>query len=79
MPTVTVLYFATLREQRGRSTEQVEVAPGTTLSALYTELFPPGPEGMLPVAFARNREYAQGSDLAEDGDEVSFLPPLGGG
>lgn len=79
MPTVTVRYFATLREKRGREQEALEVPEGVTARALYRELFPPGPEGGLPVAFARNLEYVDGDTVLEDGDEVAFLPPLGGG
>ncbi len=76
---VTVRYFAVLRERRGCDEEQVEVEPGTTLAELYRRLFPPGPEGLLPVAFGRNRAYAPGSEVLSEGDEIAILPPLGGG
>ncbi|MEQ1567331.1 MAG: MoaD/ThiS family protein [Myxococcota bacterium] len=76
---MVVRYFAVLRERRGRDEEQVEVEPGETLGALYDRLFPPTPEGRLPVAFALNREYARAGDLPADGDEVVFVPPIGGG
>jgi molybdopterin converting factor subunit 1 len=76
---ITVLYFAALREQKGVGTEHIEVPPGTTVSELYATLFPPGPLGVLPVAFARNQTYATAGEAIEDGDEVAFLPPLGGG
>ncbi|MFT4621610.1 MAG: molybdopterin converting factor subunit 1 [Myxococcota bacterium] len=79
MPTVQVLYFAALRERRGRSAEQVEVPAGTTLGALYATLFPPGPQGALPVAYARNQAYAAADTPVEHGDEVCFIPPIGGG
>lgn len=79
MPSATVLYFAVLRERRGRDSETITVDPGTTLRQLYEGLFPPGPEGILPVGFARNREHASGSDLVQEGDEIALLPPLGGG
>lgn len=76
---VRVRYFASLREQRGRDEELVDVLPGETLAALYTRLFPPTPAGALPVSFARNREQARPGDAVCDGDEVVFLPPIGGG
>ena len=79
MATVTVLYFAVLRERKGLEAEQIEVAEGTTLDALYRSLFPPGPHGILPVAYARNQTYADRDEVVQDGDEVAFLPPLGGG
>ena len=79
MPTVTVLYFAVLRERRGCSTERVEVRQGTTAMGLYQQLFPPGPDGSLPVGFARNQQHVQGDVVLEEGDEIALLPPLGGG
>ena len=79
MPTVDVLYFAVLRERRGTDRERVEVPEGTTVRELYTRLFPPGPEGVLPVGFARNQEHARGDEVVRDGDEIALLPPLGGG
>lgn len=76
---VRVLYFAVLRERRGCISETLDVADGTTLGGLYAALFPPGPDGALPVGFARNESMARAEDRVEDGDEVAFLPPLGGG
>ena len=39
---------------------------------LWTEL-------TVPVGFARNLEYVAGGTALRDGDEVAFLPPVGGG
>lgn len=75
---MSVKYFAALREIRGCTDERIEVAEGTTLAALYDQLFPP--ESARPtVAFARNASMARGVETLADGDEVVFLPPLGGG
>lgn len=79
MQTVTVLYFAVLRERRGRASEQVQVPDGATLRQVYEQIFPPGPQGSLPIGYARNREHASADDVVHDGDELAFLPPLGGG
>jgi molybdopterin converting factor subunit 1 len=76
---VRVRYFASLREQKGRAEEDVDVPDGQTLAELYRALFPPGPLGAIPVAFARNQTYAAADDVVVDGDEIVFLPPLGGG
>jgi molybdopterin converting factor small subunit len=73
---VTVRYFAVLREQKKRDVEEVDVEPGTTVAELYASLFP---GERVPVAYARNQAYARAAELVEDGDEVVFLPPLGGG
>ena len=76
---VRVRYFASLREQKGTEVEEVALRPGETLGALYLRLFPPGPAGVLPVAYARNAAVARATDTPADGDEIAFLPPVGGG
>ncbi len=79
MARVLVRYFASLREHRGLEQETVELVPGETLRDLYHRLCPEPARGGLPVAYARNHAYASAGDLPADGDEVSFLPPIGGG
>ena len=79
MITVTVRYFAALRERRGLETESLQTAKSTTIGGLYAQLFPPGPDGALPVAYAQNHVRVSGATPLADGDEVAFLPPLGGG
>ncbi len=74
-----VRYFASLRERRGLDEEEVALEPGETLERLYLRLFPAGREGVLPVAYARNAMVARGAERPEDGDEIAFLPPVGGG
>lgn len=76
---IRLRYFATLRERRGRAEEDLDVAAGLSAGALYRQIFPPGPEGLLPVLYAINRDYADASTVLEDGDELVFVPPLGGG
>lgn len=76
MAVVRVRYFAALRERKGLEREDVELLPGETLGALYARLFPPGD---LPVAYARNASTASRDERPDDGDEVAFLPPIGGG
>ncbi len=76
MAHVTVLYFATLREQKGTDRETVEVFPGESVSDLYARLFP---GERVPVAFARNESGVPADTAVTPGDEIAFLPPLGGG
>lgn len=76
---VRVRHFAVLRERRGCEEESVDVPAGETVAALYARLFPPGPDGALPVAFAVDHAYAPGTTVLHDGAEVAFIPPLGGG
>ena len=73
---IHIRYFATLREQRGTSEEIVEFPEGITPAAAYAQLCPPA---QLPVAYAINEEYTSAQTLLKDGDELVFLPPLGGG
>lgn len=76
---VLVRHFAQLRERRGRADETLELEPGVTVGALYRSLFPPGPEGVLPVLYAVNQALASADAALSDGDEVAFIPPVGGG
>lgn len=73
---VRVLYFAILKERRGRAQEDVDLPEGATASSAFDHLFP----GIgLPVAFAVNEAMVPGVAPLHDGDELAFLPPLGGG
>lgn len=76
---VVVHHFAVLRERRGCRSESVEIEAGTTVRGLYVQLFPPGPEGGLPVGYARNEVLVGAEEVLMDGDQVAFLPPVGGG
>jgi|JI10StandDraft_1071094.scaffolds.fasta_scaffold1642749_1 molybdopterin converting factor small subunit len=76
---VRILSFGPLREARGVSEEQIEVEAGTSVSALYARLFPRQHEGGLPVSYVRNLEHTSADTQIEDGDELAFLPPVGGG
>ena len=79
MGAVTVRYFAMLREQRGCVDEVVQVAEGTTVEQLYHDLFPAGPLGRLPVAYAVDQAYVGARHLLDGASEVAFIPPVGGG
>ncbi|NOY24794.1 MAG: MoaD/ThiS family protein [Oligoflexia bacterium] len=76
---VTVRYFAVLRERRGVETEDIQVDADTTISQLYARLFPPTAAGTMPVLFAVNQCYVDRDHCLSAGDEVAFIPPLGGG
>lgn len=73
---VTARYFAALRETRGTSVEPVELPEGTTAAGAFAALFP----GLaLRVAYAVNQATVPPDTVLHAGDEIAFLPPLGGG
>ncbi|MBC7657536.1 MAG: MoaD/ThiS family protein [Frankiaceae bacterium] len=77
--TVTVLYFASLRDAAGIDAEVVELP--TSLAALYESLrerhgfsF-----GQQSLRVAVDGAFARWSDRISDGAEVAFIPPVSGG
>jgi len=74
--TLKVLYFAVLREEKGCVSEMRQVPSPMTMEALFLTLFERSPIG---IRFALNQRYVSSDTLLSDGDEVAFLPPLGGG
>lgn len=78
--TVSVQYFAILREQRGLSHESLTTA-ATTPAALYDELR--AKHGFtLPgdrVRAAVNDAFVDADAPLRDGDRVVFIPPVAGG
>lgn len=84
--TVTVLYFARLREVLGRDSEEVPLpANSRSISALRERLRDRGGawEAELaparPVRVALNQEMVGGDAVLANGDEVAFFPPVTGG
>jgi len=79
MASVTVLYFASLRDTAGVASETVEAAGD--LRALYAELRER--HGFaLPVERLRvavDGAFARWNDDVRDGSEVAFIPPVSGG
>ncbi len=74
---ISVKFFASLREQTGKETEQLSAPVHTAAEAWQAATggrpFPPN------VLVAINMEYAQLQDPVKDGDEVAFFPPVTGG
>ncbi|MCW5873732.1 MAG: molybdopterin converting factor subunit 1 [Anaerolineales bacterium] len=82
MNTVTVLFFATLREKAGVPRSSLQLATGSDVAAFKKVLFGAYPQ-LAPHATAMlvavNKEYAFDADLVPDGAEIALFPPVSGG
>jgi len=84
--TITVLYFARLKEALGKSSEQIDLPAATSTVGDVSALLAMR-EGVWTHEFAAGRALraAVNQDLAsmdtpvKDGDEVAFFPPVTGG
>ena len=83
--TITVRFFAALREKVGVAVVRVESGPESDLAQVLTML-----RGRLSheafsalsaanVRVAVNKEFIEGGCVLRDGDEVAFMPPITGG
>ncbi len=80
MLSISIQYFAALREQAGKSGETLDCPAGTAgeLYALLGQRY----EFSLradQVKIAINREYRTMDHTLSPGDEVVFIPPVSGG
>lgn len=81
---ITVRYFASLREALG-SSETLEWRQGLTLGGLRDQLLAHGEPHASALArgkslrCALNQQLAQEDSLIPDGAEVAFFPPVTGG
>lgn len=77
MATVTLRYFASIRERRGRASEQLEVNGTPTAAELWRQACgePLPPNTLVAI----NQEYARPEAAVRAGDEVAFFPPVTGG
>lgn len=82
-PTITVLYFAALRELAGTQEEPVELPPNVRrvgeLRDLLETLHPSLRGHLLRVRIARNEAFADEEVELHDGDTIGLIPPVAGG
>jgi len=73
-----VKFFASLREQVGKSEVQIEADESKTVAQVWAQVCDDAP---LPtqLLMAVNMEYGHQNTLVKDGDEVAFFPPVTGG
>ena len=79
---VNLRYFASLREATGRESEPLDLPEGSVVESARESLVAryPNVAAVLPrCATAINRAYVAGDAPLHEGDELVFIPPLGGG
>ena len=83
---VKMLFFASLREQVGAASEEIDLPGDTsTVSVLRAQLSARGDAWESALAekkllrFAVNQDMAAPSTTIRPGDEVAFFPPVTGG
>ncbi|BCM25299.1 molybdopterin converting factor subunit 1 [Methyloradius palustris] len=82
---IKVLYFASLREQLGVSTEQIILAePEISVADLVVKLAARGADWQhlaanKNVRVAVNQTLVTNDAIIKAGDEVAFFPPVTGG
>jgi molybdopterin synthase sulfur carrier subunit len=76
--TITVKFFASLREQIGLQSTLMDTADTLTVAQVWAQACNNAP---LPahILMAINMEYTHINALVRDGDEVAFFPPVTGG
>ncbi len=80
---VRIRYFAGLREATKIEGETLDLPDGAVTAAevraLLGERYPALARLLPPCAVAVNRAYAAADAPLHDGDELVFIPPVGGG
>ena len=80
MISIQLFYFAILQDQRGLSSESIEIE-SQTAAQLYTDLKAKHgfTLGQNALRISVNREFVALDTRLKDGDEVVFIPPVSGG
>lgn len=79
---VKILFFGQLKDAVGKSSDELEVAAGSSVGTVfdhYASEYPRLLEMSASIAIARNHEFAQRSAELSDGDEIALMPPVSGG
>lgn len=75
---ITVKYFASLRERMGRAEQQLEVTDSCTVADVWARVADNAPLAANTLT-AVNLEYVAPTHAVRDGDEIAFFPPVTGG
>ena len=79
---IRIRYFASFREIIGQNEEIVTLPEGATVAdvrALLLTRFPRLQPIMQRSACAVNHAYVPADTMLHEGDELVFIPPVGGG
>ncbi len=79
---IHILFFASLRDTIGTRSLEMDVAAGTSVSALIASLvnaYPPLERMKDSLQVAINHEYATGEQTIPENAEIAFIPPVSGG
>lgn len=76
--TITVKFFASLRETLDRDTISLEASDAATAADVW-RIATDDHEFPNNTLIAINMEYANAEHAVHDGDEVAFFPPVTGG
>ena len=82
--TVSIRFFARLREELDTEELTMAAAPGLTAGVVLEQLASRGGawaqlEGDRPVMIAVNQTMANANTAVKAGDELAFFPPVTGG
>lgn len=75
---ITVLFFASLREELGQSSTQIEIEKNIPIQAVWQQATG---QTEIPsnIRIACNQTYCNATHMVTDGDEIAFFPPVTGG
>lgn len=79
---IRMRYFAALREITGLREEILNIPEGTTAAnarGLLLERYPRLEHALARAVCAVNQQYITPETALKEGDEVVFIPPVGGG
>ena len=77
MKTITVRYFASIRERMGKSEETIDAEGLSSVAEVWNKVsHEPLPANTL---VAINQDYVSWHQPVSGGDEVAFFPPVTGG
>jgi molybdopterin converting factor subunit 1 len=79
---IRLLFFAVLRDIKGRGEDVVELPEGTRAGEVWRRLRDEHRalrDYVQPPMIAVNESYVGAEELLRDGDELAFIPPVAGG